>query len=119
MKVVGVRFRKAGKVYYFDPLQLDIKAGTNVIVETARGIEFGYVIMGIRDVPEEKICLPLKPVIRIATEEDMAVQKANAAKENKRHTILFLQKNDKKQDTINSRIKIQVTKITLCDIENS
>ena len=81
MKVVGVRFRKAGKVYYFDPLQLDIKAGTSVIVETARGIEFGYVIMGIRDVPEEKICLPLKPVIRIATEEDIAVQKANAAKE--------------------------------------
>lgn len=81
MKVVGVRFRKAGKVYYFDPLQFDIKQGSNVIVETARGIEFGNVIMGIRDVPEEKVCQPLKPVLRPATEEDIKVQQANALKE--------------------------------------
>ena len=59
MKVVGVRFRKAGKVYYFDPLEFDIKQGSNVIVETARGVEFGYVVMGIRDLPEEKITQPL------------------------------------------------------------
>ena len=81
MKVVGVRFRKAGKVYYFDPLSLDIKQGSNVIVETARGIEFGYVVMGIRDIPEEKITLPLKPVFRLATEEDVRIQESNAQKE--------------------------------------
>lgn len=81
MKVVGVRFRKAGKVYYFDPLEFDIKQGANVIVETARGVEFGYVVMGIRDLPEEKITQPLKPVLRPATEEDVKAQEANAARE--------------------------------------
>ena len=81
MKVVGVRFRKAGKVYYFDPLEFDIKQGSNVIVETARGVEFGYVVMGIRDLPEEKITQPLKPVLRQATEEDVKTQEANSAKE--------------------------------------
>ncbi|MCH5272956.1 MAG: stage 0 sporulation family protein [Lachnospiraceae bacterium] len=81
MKVVGVRFRKAGKVYYFDPLSFDIKQGSNVIVETARGVEFGYVVMGIRDIPEEKITLPLKPVIRPATEEDVKIQESNEEKE--------------------------------------
>ncbi len=81
MKVVGVRFRKAGKVYYFDPLEFDIKQGTNVIVETARGVEYGYVVMGIRDLPDEKITQPLKPVLRLATEEDAKVQEANAEKE--------------------------------------
>lgn len=81
MKVVGVRFRKAGKVYYFDPLSFDIKQGSNVIVETARGVEFGYVVMGVRDLPEEKITLPLKPVLRPATEEDVKLQENNAKKE--------------------------------------
>ena len=81
MKVVGVRFRQAGKVYYFDPLEFDIKQGSNVIVETARGVEFGYVVMGIRDLPEEKITQPLKPVLRPATEEDVKTQEANAARE--------------------------------------
>ena len=81
MKVVGVRFRKAGKVYYFDPLEFDIKQGSNVIVETARGVEFGYVVMGIKDLPEEKITQPLKPVLRPATEEDVKIQEENAARE--------------------------------------
>jgi len=81
MKVVGVRFRKAGKVYYFDPLEFDIKQGSNVIVETARGVEFGYVVMGSRDMPEEKITQPLKPVLRPATEEDVKNQEANTARE--------------------------------------
>ena len=81
MKVVGVRFRKAGKVYYFDPLEFDIKQGSNVIVETARGVEFGYVVMGIRDLPEEKITQPLKPVLRPATEADVKAQEENAARE--------------------------------------
>ena len=81
MKVIGVRFRKAGKVYFFDPVDLEIKQGMNVIVETARGVEYGYVVMGVRDVEEEKIVQPLKPVLRIATAEDDAVQTQNREKE--------------------------------------
>ena len=81
MKVIGVRFRKAGKVYFFDPLDMDIKQGMNVIVETARGVEYGFVVMGVRDVEEEKIVQPLKPVLRIATAEDDIIQNQNHEKE--------------------------------------
>ena len=81
MKVVGVRFRKAGKVYYFDPLEFDIKQGTNVIVETARGVEFGHVVMGVKEVKDEDIMQPLKSVIRIATEEDKQNEEKNRGKE--------------------------------------
>jgi cell fate regulator YaaT (PSP1 superfamily) len=81
VNVVGVRFRGAGKVYYFDPDVLDIKAGDNVIVETARGIEFGNVVMEGRNVSSEEIVQPLKKVIRIATEEDMRIKEENDKKE--------------------------------------
>ena len=81
MKVIGVRFRKAGKVYFFDPLDMDIKQEMNVIVETARGVEYGFVVMGVRDVEEEKIVQPLKPVLRIATPEDDMIQNQNHEKE--------------------------------------
>ena len=60
VKVAGVRFKKAGKVYYFDPDGLDVAEGTNVIVETARGVEFGFVTSGIKEVPESEIVAPLK-----------------------------------------------------------
>lgn len=80
-KVIGVRFRAAGKIYYFDPAGLEIKTGDNVIVETARGIEFGYVVLGSRDVPEEKVIQPLKQVIRMATAEDRAIEAKNKEKE--------------------------------------
>jgi len=79
--VVGVRFRTAGKIYYFDPEDLVIPVGANVIVETARGIELGYVVIANRDVPEEEIVAPLKKVIRIATEEDMEHHSENLKKE--------------------------------------
>jgi len=65
IKVIGVRFRKAGKVYYFDPAQMEIKMGDHVIVETARGIEFGEVVLGVREVDEKKVIQPLKSVIRM------------------------------------------------------
>ncbi len=81
VKIIGVRFRKAGKIYYFDPLDLDVKAGDKVIVETARGVEFGHVVVGVREVDEESIVHPLKPVIRMATEEDKAADLANRDKE--------------------------------------
>ena len=56
--VIGVRFRRAGKIYYFDPAGLDIKQGDNVIVETARGIEYGKVVLGIREIEDDKIVQP-------------------------------------------------------------
>lgn len=81
VKVIGVRFRKAGKIYFFDPTDLEIEQGSNVIVETARGIEYGNVVIGNREVEEDKIIQPLKPVIRIATEEDDAIEEHNREKE--------------------------------------
>lgn len=81
VKVIGVRFRKAGKIYFFDPTDLDIEQGTNVIVETARGIEYGNVVIGNREVEEDKIIQPLKPVIRVASEEDDAIEAHNREKE--------------------------------------
>lgn len=80
-KVIGVRFRTAGKVYFFDPGDKNIKCGDHVIVETARGIEYGYVVLGTREVEEGKVVQPLKPVIRMATEEDQAIEKRNKEKE--------------------------------------
>lgn len=79
--VIGVRFRAAGKIYYFDPAGLTIKTGEHVIVETARGIEYGYVVLGNRQVDDSKVVPPLKPVIRMATAEDEAVEARNKAKE--------------------------------------
>ena len=81
IKVIGVRFRHAGKIYYFDPVGLEIKKDDNVIVETARGVEFGTVVSGCHDVPEESIVSPLKPVIRMATEADVEIDKKNREKE--------------------------------------
>ena len=76
--VIGVRFKEAGKIYYFDPDQMDIKAGDHVIVETARGIEYGSVVVGLKQVSEEEIVPPLKKVIRVSTPEDDAHVAANA-----------------------------------------
>lgn len=81
VKVIGVRFRQAGKVYYFDPLSFPIEAGQYVIVETARGIEYGKVVLGVREVEEEKVVQSLKPVLRIATEEDRQQAERNKRKE--------------------------------------
>jgi cell fate regulator YaaT (PSP1 superfamily) len=81
VKVIGVRFRNAGKIYYFDPMSLEVKTGDHVIVETARGVEYGYVVLGSREVEEEKVVQPLKPVIRLATKADDEVEKKNHEKE--------------------------------------
>ena len=95
-KVIGVRFRTAGKVYFFDPADRDIKCGDHVIVETARGIEYGYVVLGTREVEEGKVVQPLKPVIRMATEEDQAIEKRNKEKEKEAFQIC-LEKIKKRQ----------------------
>lgn len=80
-KIVGVRFQTAGKVYYFDPKGMDIKRGDHVIVETARGMEYGHVVMGSREAGSEEVVQPLKPVIRIATAEDDERARRNREKE--------------------------------------
>ena len=81
IKVIGVRFRTAGKIYFFDPLDLPIEKGGHVIVETARGIEFGTVVSAPKEVEDDKVIQPLKPVLRIATEKDMEQEAANKIKE--------------------------------------
>lgn len=81
IKVIGVRFRNAGKIYYFAPGKYDIQSGQHVIVETARGIEYGYVVLGCREVEESKVIQPLKSVIRMATREDDNIESANKKKE--------------------------------------
>lgn len=81
IKIVGVRFRKAGKIYYFDPAGMEIETGTHVIVETARGIEFGTVMIPPREIEENGVVQPLKPVIRIATEADEMTEQKNKEKE--------------------------------------
>ena len=80
-KVIGVRFRKAGKVYYFSPGDADIKAGQHVIVETARGVEYGHVVLGSHEVDDKKVIQPLKPVIRMATAADEEIERRNKEKE--------------------------------------
>ena len=80
-KVIGVRFRRAGKVYFFSPGKLEIRHGDNVIVETARGVEFGNVVTGPREVEEERISQPLKSVIRLANKDDYRREEKNREKE--------------------------------------
>ena len=80
-KVIGIRFRKAGKVYYFSPGENEIKTGDHVIVETARGVEYGYVVLGTHEVDDKKVIQPLKCVIRMATPADEETERRNKEKE--------------------------------------
>lgn len=80
-QVVGIRFKKAGKIYYFSPGELEIKENDCAIVETARGVEFGDVVIGPKEVAEEELVTPLKNVIRVATPEDQIKLKDNEEKE--------------------------------------
>ena len=81
IKVIGVRFRHVGKIYYFDPKDYPVCEGDHVIVETARGVEYGFVVLGSREVSEEKVIQPLKSVIRVATPKDDAREENNRKKE--------------------------------------
>lgn len=87
VNVIGVRFRAAGKIYFFDPLDLEIETGDHVIVETARGMEYGMVVLGPRMVEEAKVIQPLKAVTRIATAEDDEIELKNKEKEKTAFTI--------------------------------
>ncbi len=86
-KVVGVRFKKAGKIYYFDPEEIDVKFNDFVVVETARGLEFGHVVIGPKMVNDEEIVAPLKKVIRLALDEDFEIHRENTKKAKEALTI--------------------------------
>lgn len=86
-KVIGVRFRQAGKIYYFAPGKYDIELGQHVIVETARGVEYGHVVLAPREVEDNKVVQPLKAVIRVATPEDDAREQSNREKEKEAYKI--------------------------------
>ena len=81
IKVIGVRFRTAGKIYFFDPLDYEIRRGDHVIVETARGLEYGTVVAGVSEVDDNRVVQPLKPVIRIANQRDIDQEEDNKRKE--------------------------------------
>ena len=81
IKVIGVRFKKAGKIYYFDPAGLDIEKGNFVVVETARGIEFGECVIGLKEINENDVIAALKSVLRVATDSDIEKHNQNKEKE--------------------------------------
>lgn len=86
-RVIGVRFRPAGKIYFFSPGKYDVMTGDKVIVETARGVEFGSVVLGLKEVEDDKITQPLKSVIRIATQDDIRKEEKNREKEKEAFNI--------------------------------
>ena len=87
IKVVGIRFQRAGKIYYFDPLDYDLETAMHVIVETARGVEMGTVLIPPKEVDDDKVVQPLKPVIRIATDDDEKGIEKNKEKEAEAYVI--------------------------------
>ena len=107
IKVIGVRFRKAGRIYSFDPADLDIKKGDHVIVETARGVEYGYVVLGEREVEDSAVVQPLKAIIRIATPEDDAREARNREKEKEAYKICI--EKIKKHNLSMKLIKVEYT----------
>ena len=94
IKIVGVRFKNAGKIYYFDPVDFEIEKNIDVVVETARGLEYGKIVVGPKEIEEEKLISPLKPIIRIATEEDKAIYREN--KEKAKETFEICQQKNKR-----------------------
>lgn len=86
-KVVGVRFKRAGKIYHFDPAENELQKGDHVIVETARGLEYGEVVVGVREVPAQEVVAPLKAVVRKVTEADKIILEDNRRKEKEAFAI--------------------------------
>ena len=80
IRIVGVRFKSAGKIYYFDPVDFEIEKNIDVVVETARGLEYGKVVVGPKELDESELVSPLKPIVRIATEEDTKIYLENKEK---------------------------------------
>jgi cell fate regulator YaaT (PSP1 superfamily) len=87
VRIVGIRFRNAGKIYYFDPKDMEMEVGSHAIVETARGVEYGTVLIAPREVSDEEVVSPLKPVIRVATEDDKKIVDRNKEREKNAYRI--------------------------------
>ena len=112
-RVIGVRFRPAGKIYYFAPGKFHIRQGGKVIVETARGIEFGTVVAGPKEVKDEEVMQPLKSVIRIATEEDKRAEEKNREKEKEAFEICLekIRKHNLDMKLINAEYTFDKNKV--------
>lgn len=113
IKVVGVRFKKTGKIYYFDPGKLSINTGDHVIVETARGVEYGWVATGPKKIEDEDLVGALKPVIRIATEQDEKRAAENKEKEQKAFDVCLekIAKHNLKMKLVNVEYTFDGNKI--------
>ena len=107
VKVAGVRFKTAGKIYYFDPDTFDVKNGDNVIVETARGMEYGTVTMDVQEVEDHEIVAPLKKIIRIATPEDDKKHQENVKK--KERALQLCQEKIDKHGLVMKLIDVEYT----------
>ena len=112
-RVIGVRFRQAGKIYFFSPGKLHIRKGDKVIVETARGVEFGSVVNGPREVRDEEITQPLKSVLRVATEEDKRNEEKNREKEKEAFDICLekIRKHDLNMKLISAEYTFDNNKV--------
>lgn len=113
VEVIGVRFRETGKIYFFDPVDFQIEVGNHVIVETARGIEYGHVVLGRRTIHEEKIIATLKPVIRVATQEDDEAQVSNKIKSKEAFRICYekIKKHDLEMKLIDAEYTFDNNKV--------
>ena len=105
VRVIGVRFKKAGKIYYFDPDNIDTSEASYVIVETARGIEFGHLVVHEKEIDESEVVAPLKKVLRIATEEDVAIHEENQSKKKEAFDVCM------------EKIKLHDLEMKLIDVE--
>lgn len=112
-KVVGVRFSDTGKMYYFDPKGFDIKNGQEIIVETANGLEFGKTSTGVKLVEDDEVVSPLKPVIRIATDEDRKKVEENKRKEKEAFEICDqkIQKHNLEMNLTNAEYSFDCSKV--------
>ena len=112
-KVVGVRFSDTGKMYYFDPKVFDIKNGQEIIVETANGLEFGKASTGVKLVEDDEVVSPLKPVIRIATDEDRKKVEENKRKEKEAFEICNqkIQKHNLEMNLTNAEYSFDCSKV--------
>ncbi len=111
--IIGVKFRKSSKVYYFDPAGLSIEKGNHVIVETARGVEYGTVVLAPHNIDDEKIIQPLKSVIRIATKEDDNINEENRVKEKEAFDICLekIKKHELEMKLIDSEYTFDKNKL--------
>ena len=116
-KVIGVRFKEGGKIYFFDPADIEISKGDYVIVDTARGLECGLVVQGIHTESDDKIVKPLKAVSRIDTKQD--IEKLNLNRRDEKKAIEICLEKIEKQQNINSSLSMQVDELaSLSNIQN-